>query len=127
VAILEDALKVIPGYAEAKTAVDTVKGWRPLQPVTAGAERRRIAAELTAAAKSGAELPNGLVERLEADQRRGALQSEVVRLIADTLTAAQEELKRTITDGIHEGYRYLQQRLDDCATRSAPSVTPSPH
>jgi hypothetical protein len=88
--MLDDALAVIPGYAEAKTAVDTIKQWRAPQLVTAGAERRRIAEELTAAAKSGQDLPPDLAERLEADQRSGAYQSEVVRLIAETLTEAQE-------------------------------------
>jgi hypothetical protein len=113
VPVLEDAFSAIPGYAEAKTAVDTIKTWRAPQLVTAGAERRRIAAELAAAAKAGQAMPPDLVERLEADQRRGALQSEVALLITETLTQAQQELKQTAAAGIHDGYQFLQHRLDE--------------
>ncbi|KRE31566.1 hypothetical protein ASG82_23815 [Mycobacterium sp. Soil538] len=110
---LDDALAAIPGYTEAKTAVDTVKAWRLPAIVTAGAERARIAAELTQAARAGKALPTGLIERLDADQRAAALNSKIAGLIRDTLEEAQATLKFTVSSGITSGYQHLRETLEE--------------
>lgn len=110
--LLNKALAVIPGYTEAKTAVDTVKQWRPPQRPEMGAETRRIAAELAEAATAGRELPVGLAERLFNEQRLGAHEVEVARLIRETLTGAQDALNNAINRNTGRAYNYLQTQVD---------------